>query len=83
MNGRSFESYVQFIFSSLLNMKDEGVVVGRDVQLVDKFGLVHQVDIYYQFEREFSLRSRRVRRVDGRVLRRRHRAHEERPKLGS
>lgn len=51
VNGRSFESYVQFVFSSLLNMKDEGVVVGRDVQLVDKFGLAHQVDIYYQFER--------------------------------
>lgn len=45
MNGRSFESYVQFVFSSLLNMKDEGVVVGRDVQLVDQFGLAHQVDI--------------------------------------
>lgn len=27
MNGRSLESYVQFVFSSLLNMKDEGVVV--------------------------------------------------------
>jgi hypothetical protein len=38
-DGRSFESYVQFVFSSLLNMKDEGVVVGRDVQLVDKFGI--------------------------------------------
>ena len=32
-DGRSFESYVRFVFSSLLNMKDEGVVVGRDVQL--------------------------------------------------
>lgn len=51
MNGRSLESYVQFVFSSLLNMKDEGVLVGRDAQLVDKFGLVHRVDIFYQFER--------------------------------
>ena len=50
-DGRSFESYVQFVFSSLLNMKDEGVVVGRDVQLVDKLGLAHRVDIFYQFER--------------------------------
>jgi hypothetical protein len=50
-DGRSFEGYVQFVFSSLLNMKDEGVVVGRDVQLVDKFGLPHRVDIFYQFER--------------------------------
>lgn len=51
MNGRSLESYVQFVFSSLLNMKDEGVVVGRDVHLVDKVGLTHRVDIFYQFER--------------------------------
>ena len=50
-DGRSFEGYVQFVFSSLLNMKDEGVVVGRNVQLVDKFGLAHRVDIFYQFER--------------------------------
>lgn len=50
-DGRSFESYVQFVFSSLLNMKDESVVVGRNVQLVDKFGLAHRVDIFYQFER--------------------------------
>jgi hypothetical protein len=50
-DGRSFERYVQFVFSSLLNMKDEGVVVGRDVQLVDKLGLPHRVDIFYQFER--------------------------------
>jgi len=41
------ESYVQLVFSSLLNMKDEGVVVGRNVQLVDKFGLAHRVDIFY------------------------------------
>jgi hypothetical protein len=46
-DGRSFEHYVQFVFSSLLNMKDEGVVVGRDVQLVDKLGLPHRVDIFY------------------------------------
>lgn len=51
MKGRSFESYVQYVFSCLLNVKDEGVVVGRDVQIVDKLGLPHQVDIYYQFER--------------------------------
>jgi hypothetical protein len=50
-DGRSFENYVQFVFSSLLNMKDEGVVVGHDVQLVDKLGQSHRVDIFYQFER--------------------------------
>lgn len=32
-------------------MKDEGIVVGQDVQIVDKLGRSHQVDVYYQFEK--------------------------------
>lgn len=50
-DGSELEKHVQQVFSFLLNMKDEGVVVGRDVQVVDKFGLSHQVDVFYQFER--------------------------------
>lgn len=50
-DGNELEKHVQRVFTFLLNMKDEGVVVGRDVQIVDKFGLSHQVDVFYQFER--------------------------------
>ncbi len=50
-DGRELEKHVQQVFSFLLNLKDEGVVVGRDVQVIDKFGLSHQVDVFYQFER--------------------------------
>lgn len=50
-DGTDLEKHVQQVFSFLLNMKDEGVVVGRDVQIADKFGISHQVDVYYQFER--------------------------------
>lgn len=50
-DGTELEKHVQQVFSFLLNMKDEGVIVGRDVQITDKFGLSHQVDVYYQFER--------------------------------
>jgi len=32
-------------------MKDEGIVVGQDVQIIDKLGRSHQVDVYYQFEK--------------------------------
>lgn len=30
-------------------MKDDGIVVGQDVQITDKYGRSHQVDVYYQF----------------------------------
>lgn len=50
-DGKALEKHVQQVYSFLLNMKDEGVIVGQDVQLVDKFGRSHQIDVYYQFER--------------------------------
>ena len=49
--GIELEKHVQQIYSFILNMKDEGIVVGQDVQIVDKFGRSHQVDVYYQFEK--------------------------------
>ncbi len=50
-NGIELEKHVQQVYSFLLNMKDEGIVVGQDVQIVDKHGRSHQVDVYYQFEK--------------------------------
>jgi hypothetical protein len=50
-SGVELERHVQRIYSFMLNMKDEGIVVGRDNQIIDKFGRSHQVDVYYQFER--------------------------------
>lgn len=50
-SGIELEKHVQQVYSFLLNMKDEGIVVGQDVQIVDKFGRSHQVDVYYQFEK--------------------------------
>src|SRR5262245_35877474 len=50
-NGDSLEKHVQQVFTFLLNLKDEGVVVGRNVVIVDKFGLPHEVDVFYQFSR--------------------------------
>lgn len=49
--GLALEKHVQQIYSFLLNMKDEGIVVGQNVQIVDKLGRSHQVDVYYQFEK--------------------------------
>lgn len=50
-NGKELEKHVQEVYSFLLNMKDEGIVVGHNVQIVDKFGRPHQVDVFYQFEK--------------------------------
>ncbi|MBB1319375.1 restriction endonuclease [Shewanella sp. SR43-4] len=50
-DGSKLEKHVQRVYSFLLNMKDEGIVVGQDVQLVDKFGRSHQVDVFFQFEK--------------------------------
>jgi hypothetical protein len=50
-SGIELEKHVQQVYSALLNMKDEGIIVGQDVQIVDKFGRSHQVDVYYQFEK--------------------------------
>lgn len=50
-SGIELEKHVQRVYSFLLNMKDEGIVVGQDVQIVDKLGRSHQVDVYYQFEK--------------------------------
>jgi hypothetical protein len=45
------ESYVQHVYSSLMNLKDEGVVVSRNAIMIGKSGAKHEVDVFYQFER--------------------------------
>jgi hypothetical protein len=47
--GESLERDVQRVYSFLLNMRDEGVVVGRSVFINGKSGVQHEVDVYYEF----------------------------------
>ena len=70
---KDLESYVQYVYSSLLNLKDEGVVVSSNTILVGKSGAKHEVDVYYQFEIsgvthkvafECKFKSRRVQKSD-------------------
>lgn len=72
-NPKKLEQYVQYVYSSLLNLRDEGVVVSNNVTLVGKSGAKHEVDVYYQFERsrvihrvafECKFKSRRVQKSD-------------------
>ena len=70
---KDLESYVQYVYTSLLNLKDEGVVVSSNTILVGKSGAKHEVDVYYQFEKsqvthkvafECKFKTRRVQKVD-------------------
>ena len=51
MDWSELEDHVKHVYESLLNMRDEQIVVGRDVQLRGKTGQSHQVDVYYEFEK--------------------------------
>ncbi len=49
--GSSLEQDVQRVYSFLLNMRDEGVVVANRVFMTGKSGVQHEVDVYYEFIR--------------------------------
>ena len=48
---KDLESYVQYVYSSLLNLKNEGVVVSLNAILTGKSGARHEIDVFYQFEK--------------------------------
>ncbi|MEL0620391.1 restriction endonuclease [Psychrobacter proteolyticus] len=50
-NGVALEKFTQQVYTYLLNMKDEGVIVEQNFQLIDKHHISHQIDVFYQFER--------------------------------
>lgn len=50
-SGKELEEYVQRVYTFLLNMRDEGVAVERDIHLTGKSGAKHQVDVFYEFKR--------------------------------
>ncbi|MBN3122117.1 restriction endonuclease [Pectobacterium brasiliense] len=47
---KDLESYVQFVYSSLLNLRDKGVLVSSNTIIVGKSNAKHEIDVYYQFE---------------------------------
>ncbi|UJL39262.1 restriction endonuclease [Pantoea agglomerans] len=46
---KMLEEQVQQVYSQLLNMKDEGVMVSRNVCFTGRSGANHQIDVYYEF----------------------------------
>ncbi|MCP1375167.1 restriction endonuclease [Dyella lutea] len=49
--GSALEQDVKTVYSYLLNMKDEGVVVANNVFMTGKSGVQHEIDVYYEFAR--------------------------------
>jgi len=49
--GKELEEHVQYVYTMLLNMKDEGVVVSRNATLFSNDGIPHEIDVYYEFKR--------------------------------
>lgn len=49
--GSSLEKDVQRVYSYLLNMRDEGIVVANTVFMTGKSGAQHEIDVYYEFLR--------------------------------
>jgi len=46
-----FEEQVRQVYNTLLNLKDEGTVVARNVKMKGRDGIPHQFDVFYQFTR--------------------------------
>lgn len=49
--GKLLEEAVQYVYSTRLNLKDEGIVVGRRVHMSGKSGASHEIDVFYEFEK--------------------------------
>lgn len=47
--GKELEEYVRRTYEFLLNMKDEDLIVQKDITLKGKSGATHQIDVYYEF----------------------------------
>lgn len=47
--GSEFESYVQYVYHTLLNLRDEGVRVSRRMDVKDTRGNLYNIDVYYEF----------------------------------
>lgn len=49
--GKALEEHVHTVYSMLLNMKDDGVIVSKNASLFSSDGIAHEVDVYYEFEK--------------------------------
>ena len=49
--GDALEDYVEEVYSMLLNIKDEGISVSRNLHLETSDGAKHEFDLFYEFQK--------------------------------
>ncbi|WP_436525605.1 restriction endonuclease [Actinoplanes sp. HUAS TT8] len=48
-SGESFESYVEYVYRTLLNLHGENIVVARRATVFDTRGNAYNIDVFYEF----------------------------------
>jgi hypothetical protein len=50
-DAKSFETYVQYVYQTLLNLRGEGIQVAHRSKLRGRCGTWYEIDVYYEFEK--------------------------------
>ena len=51
MKEASLESYVQYVYEIILNLKGGNIVVSKNAIMIGTTGVKHEIDVYYQFDK--------------------------------
>jgi len=49
--GTELESYVKYVYETMLNLKGENIIVSKNAIISGNSGAKHEVDVFYQFEK--------------------------------
>jgi hypothetical protein len=49
--GAELESYIQYVYEVMLNLKGESILVSKNAIMVGKSNVKHEIDVFYQFEK--------------------------------
>ncbi|PQA89945.1 hypothetical protein B0A69_21565 [Chryseobacterium shigense] len=49
--GFEFEEYIKYIFSHIINIKDENIDIKERIKLTGLSGIKHEFDLYYEFDK--------------------------------
>ncbi|MCT7908745.1 restriction endonuclease [Arcobacter lacus] len=49
--GTELESYIQYVYEVMLNLKSENILVSKNAMMIGKSSAKHEIDVFYQFEK--------------------------------
>ena len=47
--GAELESYIQYVYEVMLNLKGESILVSKNAIMVGKSNVKHEIDVFYRF----------------------------------